>query len=89
MTEETPKFTHIGVKKSTHRKVSILAKVLDDTDIYSLVEFWANTEWENALKAGLVTEAMLTQKTQTAHVIGKPFTSKRKAVTASTGHAEL
>lgn len=62
MIEEPTKFTHIGVKKSTQRKVAILAKVLDDTDMYSLVEFWANTEWENALKAGLVTDAMLTQK---------------------------
>ena len=61
MTEESTKFTHIGVKKSTQRKVSILAKVLDDTDMYSLVEFWANSEWENALKAGLVTDAMLTR----------------------------
>ena len=40
MIEEPTKFTHIGVKKSTQRKV----------------------EWENALKAGLVTDAMLTQK---------------------------
>jgi hypothetical protein len=82
MTDEPIKFTHIGVKKSTHRKVAILAKVLDDTDIYSLVEFWADTEWKNALKAGLVTDAMLTQKTRSAHVIGKPFDSKRKTVTA-------
>ena len=89
MTEEPTKFTHIGVKKLTQRKVAILAKVLDDTDMYSLVEFWADTAWESAIKAGLVTNAMLTQKTQSAHVIGKPFTSKRKAVTASTGHAEL
>ena len=80
MSTQEDKFTHIGVKKTTQRKVAILSKVLDNTDMYSLVEFWANTEWENALKAGLVTEAMLTQKTQSAHVIGKPFTSKRKAV---------
>ena len=89
MTEEPTKFTHIGVKKLTQRKVAILAKVLDDTDMYSLVEFWADTAWDSAIKAGIVTDAMLTQKTQSAHVIGKPFTSKRKAVTASTGHAEL
>ena len=76
MTDEPNKFTHIGVKKTTQRKVSILAKVLDNTEIYSLVEFWANQEWENARAGGLVTDAMVTHA-KTAHVIGKPFTTKK------------
>ena len=77
-------FTHIGVKKTTHRKVSVLAKVLDDTDIYSLVEYWADQEWAHARAAGLVTDAMLS-RSNTAHVIGKPFAAKKqvgKKVTA-------
>lgn len=52
-------YTHVGIKKPTQRKVAVLAKVLD-TPIYSLVEYWAKLEWQAALKAGLVTEAMLT-----------------------------
>lgn len=83
--EET-KFTHIGVTKKTHRKAAILAKVLDNTNIYSLVEFWADSAWQSAIDAGLVTNAMLNQD-KSAHVIGKPFTtttkkSSRKAVQA-------
>lgn len=77
MDNEETKFTHIGVKKLTQRKVSILAKVLDDTDMYSLVEFWADTAWQSAIEAGLVTNAMLKQD-KTAHVIGKPFNSTEK-----------
>lgn len=75
--EEENKFTHIGVKKLTQRKVSILAKVLDDTEMYSLVEFWADSAWQSAIEAGLVTNAMLKQD-KTAHVIGKPFASPSK-----------
>jgi len=52
-------YTHIGLKKPTQRKIAVLAKVLD-TPIYSLVEYWAEIEWKTALKAGLVTDAMLT-----------------------------
>ena len=82
MNSEEDKFTHIAVKKSTQRKVSILAKVLDNADMYSLVEFWANNEWDNAIKAELVTNAMLKQEKRSAHVIGKPFISKKKTLTA-------
>jgi hypothetical protein len=52
------KFTHVGVTPATQRKVALLAKALD-TNIYSLVEYWADKEWQDALKAGLVTPAML------------------------------
>ena len=58
MTDELKQFTHIGVEKPTQRKIALLAKALD-TNIYSLVEYWADLEWKSALKAGLVTEAML------------------------------
>lgn len=78
MDNEETKFTHIGVTKTTHRKAAILAKVLDNTNIYSLVEFWANSAWDSAIEAGLVTNAMLNQDKQTAHVIGKPFTGAKK-----------
>lgn len=58
MADEENKFTHVAVEKSTQRKVALLAQVMD-VSIYSLVEYWAEREWETALKAGLVTEAML------------------------------
>lgn len=83
MAEELNNFTHIGVKKSTHRKVSILARVLDNTDIYSLVEFWANTEWENARSAGLVTDAMLEKNSKNVSVktqSGLPVQSVQKSL---------
>jgi hypothetical protein len=54
------KYTHVAVEPPTQRKVAILAKAMDVT-IYSLVEYWANQEWQAAQKAGLVTEAMLKQ----------------------------
>lgn len=77
MDNEETKFTHIGVTKTTHRKAAILAKVLDNTNIYSLVEFWANSAWDSAIEAGLVTNAMLNQDKPAAHVIGKPFTATK------------
>ena len=58
MADEPNKFTHIGIEKQTQRKISILAKALE-TNIYSMVGFWADHEWNTALKAGLVTDAML------------------------------
>lgn len=61
-------FTHVGVKKVTQKKTAVLAKVMD-VDMYSLVEVWADTEWESAKKAGLVTDAMLEPKK--AHVMGR------------------
>jgi len=70
MDNEETKFTHIGVTKTTHRKAAILAKVLENTNIYDLVGFWADTAWDSAIEAGLVTNAMLNQG-KSAHVIGK------------------
>lgn len=61
-------FTHVGVTTETQRKTAMLARALD-TNIYSLVEFWANQEWETAKKKGLVTDAMLA--TKQAHFAGK------------------
>ncbi|GEM_PF-6706539 len=52
-------FTQLRIKKYTRRKIAILAKVLENVTIYSLVEYWADQEWQEALKAGLVTKAML------------------------------
>lgn len=52
------KFTHIAVEKPTQRKIALLAKSLD-VSIYSLVEYMADLEWKNALKRGVVTDAML------------------------------
>jgi hypothetical protein len=59
MTDEPKKeFTHVAIAKPTKRKVTLLANAMD-VDIYSLVELWAEKEWQTALKAGLVTDAML------------------------------
>jgi len=51
-------FTHVGVKATTQRKIALLAKA-QDTSIYDLVDIWAQADWQIALKAGIVTEAML------------------------------
>lgn len=67
MAEEN-KFTHVGVTTGTQRKIAMLAKVLD-ISIYSMVEVWADSEWESAKKKGLVTDAMLEQKQ--AHFAGR------------------
>ena len=65
MAEKNKKpYTHIGVKFETQRKVAILSKVLDGTNMYSLVEFWADKEWADAKAAGLVTDAMIGKKTR-------------------------
>ena len=68
MADKQNDFTHVGVTTETQRKTAVLAKALD-TNIYSLVEFWANQEWESAVKKGLVTNAML--KPQKGHVVGR------------------
>ena len=67
MADKQNDFTHVGVTTETQRKTAMLAKVLD-VNIYSLVEVWANSEWESAKKAGLVTDAML--GTKKAHFAG-------------------
>jgi len=69
MTDEPNKFTHVGVKQKTQKQIAILARVFG-FDIYDLVGTWTNSAWETALKAGLVTDAMLESPTK-AHVIGK------------------
>jgi len=58
MTKIISTFTHVGVKTSTQRKIALLAKA-QDTNIYDLVEFWAQADWDLAVKSGLVTNAML------------------------------
>ena len=58
------KFTHLAVEKPTQRKVALLAKAMD-VSIYSLVQYWADAEWQDAKKAGLVTDAMLKTSDQT------------------------
>lgn len=68
MAEKPNEFTHVGVTTETQKKTAMLAQVLD-VNIYSLVEYWANTEWESAKKKGLVTDAMLAPKL--AHFAGK------------------
>lgn len=54
-------FTHVGVKKETKRKIALLAQA-QNVDIYALVEYWANQDWELAVKNKLVTKAMLEQQ---------------------------
>lgn len=58
MDEDQSKFTHVAIEKQAKRKIALLSKALD-VDIYSLVGYWADTEWDDALKKGLVTKAML------------------------------
>lgn len=55
------KFTHIGVTKETRRKISILAKA-QDVDIYKLAEYLVNKDWDRAVEAGMVTNAMIDQQ---------------------------
>ena len=47
------KFEHLRVKTKAQRKVQLLARAMD-VDMYSLVDYWADNEWESAKKAGLV-----------------------------------
>ena len=67
MADKQNEFTHVGVTTETQRKIAMLAKALD-TNMYSLVEYWANQEWETAKSKGLVTDAMLDAKK--AHFAG-------------------
>ena len=68
MTDGPSKFTHIGIEKSTKRKITILAQV-HGIDIYKLTEILADAAWETAREAGLVTDAAL-ENTDKAHVVG-------------------
>ena len=51
-------FTHLIIKKTTRRKISILATVLDEKS-YKMMDTWAEMEWNRALNVGLVRESML------------------------------
>jgi hypothetical protein len=57
MTTEST-FTHLIIKKTTRRKISLLATVLDER-IYKMLDTWAELEWRRALKVGLVKDSML------------------------------
>ena len=56
--EQTQEFAHLRVPKPVHRQAAVLAAALN-TPIYSLIEDLLFVEWQNQLKAGLVTEAMI------------------------------
>lgn len=76
MTEEPIKFTHIGVKEDTQKKISILAKVANGRmRIYDLVDTWAKDAWEEAKQAGVVTDAMLNPP---AHWVTPTVTTTKK-----------
>ena len=64
-------FTHIHCLKRTKKQIELLASVAnagEGVNMYDLVGSWANTAWEEAKEAGLVTEAMLPIS---AHWVGK------------------
>jgi hypothetical protein len=58
MANGTSTFTHVGIKKETQRKIALIAAA-QDVNIYDLVDFWATSDWNSAVRNGLVTEAML------------------------------
>ena len=58
------KYTHVAVEPITQRKVAMLAKA-KNVKIYDLVETLTDAEWQKALKAGLVTNAMLANASKT------------------------
>jgi hypothetical protein len=57
--QQGSRFTHIGVEKTTQRKITLLAKVRG-RNIYEMVGEWADEAWEIARATGLVTDAILT-----------------------------
>jgi len=59
---EQSEYTHVGVLKTTKKKIAILKSVANNgqgMEINQLLETWAQNAWEEAKKAGLVTDAML------------------------------
>ncbi len=62
MTDHPNIFRPIAVPRQTKRKIVILAKILDNGPVYSIVQRWAEKEWNEALKAGLVNNSMLKEK---------------------------
>ena len=80
MADEPTKFTHIGVKEDTQKRIAILAQVANGGQrmrIYDLVDTWAKDAWEEAKQAGVVTDAMLNPP---AHWVAPavPATKKRR-----------
>lgn len=68
--EEESNFTHVGIRKDTKLKITILAKVLGRKQ-YRLLEIWVDDAWKLAKKAGLVTDAMLDpEDTDNVHWVG-------------------
>lgn len=57
MAEDT-KYTHIGIEKTTQRKIAILAPITGKK-IYELVAGWAEAAWESAKATGQVNDRML------------------------------
>jgi hypothetical protein len=82
---EDSKYTHVGVLKSTHKKIAILKTVANGgqgVDMYQMIDAWANQAWEEAREAGLVTDAMLPADVK-AHWVGMDVASgKDKTVKA-------
>jgi len=56
--EKKSKFTHIGLSKTSKRKIALLAQA-QNVYIYELAEYLIDQDWERAVKAGMVTEAVL------------------------------
>jgi len=76
MADEPNKFTHIGVKEDTQKRIAILAKVSNGGQhMYDLVDRWAKEAWEEAKTAGVVTDAMLKPS---VHWVTLDTTTKRK-----------
>lgn len=78
MVDEPNKFTHIGVKEDTQKRIAILARVANGgqrVNIYDLVDAWAKDAWEEALQAGVVTDAMLNPP---AHWVAPAHTTKKR-----------
>lgn len=59
MSDET-EYTHVGIKKRAQRQIAILAQV-KGIRIYAFVDLLAEAAWQDALQAGLVTDAMIPQ----------------------------
>lgn len=71
MTDDTPKFTHIGISRQTQRKIALLAK-LNDIHIFELVASWADAAWKSAKMDGLVKDTMLVERERGAHYVSSP-----------------
>ena len=63
--EDKLEFAHLRVAPETHRKVVLLAAVRGG-NIYKMVGDWADEAWAQALKTGLVNNAMIGQADKSA-----------------------